>query len=269
MKRKDFLRITTPAFLLLANGQFVSANNLFKGVAPGKKQLRFVVASDGHYGQKGTSYETYFATLVRKINEEHQKEPYDFAMINGDIIHDDPKHFAGAKAALDKLNMKYSVTQGNHDHASPQLWESVWKMPLNYDFVIKGNAFLAASTSNEKGEYLSPDVKWFSQKLEQHKRKKNVLIFVHINQAKLTTHGIMSPDFLNLVSRYKNVRCIFNGHDHNEDGIKTWQNLRFVFDTHFGGNWGTAYRGYRVVELMEDNSLLSYVRNPFKVISKF
>lgn len=267
MKRKDFLKITTPAFLLLANGQFVKANDFLKDFGKTKKQLRFVVASDGHYGQKGTDYENYFATLVRKINEEHQKEVYDFAMINGDIIHDDPKFLPTAKAALDKLKMKYYVTQGNHDHASPQLWQSVWKMPMNYDFTLKNTAFLAATTSNEKGEYLSPDVNWFSKKLSEHKNKKNIFIFIHINQAKLTTHGINSPEFLNEVSKYKNVRCIFNGHDHNEDGIKTWQNLRFVFDTHFGGNWGSAYRGYRVVELLEDNSVLSYVKNPFKAIT--
>lgn len=268
MKRKEFLKITAPAFLLLANGQFVRANDLLDGFKNKKKQLRFIVASDGHYGQKKTDYENYFTTLVSKINKEHENEALDFCMINGDIIHDDPKHFTGAKAALDKLKMKYYVTQGNHDHATPEQWQQIWKMPVNYDFVKRDTAFLAATTSNLKGEYLSPDVKWFSKKLEQHKRKKNIFIFIHINQAKLTTHGINSPEFLNLVSGYKNVRCIFNGHDHNEDGIKTWENLRFVFDAHFGGNWGTAYRGYRVVELMADNSVLTYVRNPFKVISK-
>jgi len=268
MKRKDFLKITTPAFLLLANGELTKATNLFERPGDKAKKLRFVVASDGHYGQKGTDYENYFAALVRKINEEHRKEKYDFAMINGDIIHDDPGFLPQAKAALDELDMKYYVTQGNHDHADKKLWEGTWNIPLNFDFEIKDSAFLGASTSNQKGEYLSPDVKWFSQKLERYKRKKNVFVFVHINQAKLTKHGIMSPEFLNTIALYKNVRCIFNGHDHNEEGVKTWQSLRFVFDTHFGGNWGTAYRGYRVVELMEDNSVLTFVRNPFKVVSK-
>lgn len=268
MKRKDFLQIAGPAFLLLANGQLLKASHLPADYRKKNKLLRFVVASDGHYGQKDTDYENYFATLVSRINEEHAKEPFSFCMINGDIIHDDASHFPAAKAALDKLKMKYYVTQGNHDHASPQLWESIWQMPLNYDFIIGNTAFLAATTSNEKGEYLSPDIKWMSQKLEQYKKMKNVFIFIHINPAKLTTHSIDSPEFLNIVKKYKNVRCIFNGHDHDEEGIKTKDNIAFVFDAHFGGNWGTDYRGFRVVELMRDNAVLTYIMNPFNSINQ-
>ena len=48
MKRKEFLKITAPAFLLLANGQFVRANDLLDGFKNKKKQLRFIVASDGN-----------------------------------------------------------------------------------------------------------------------------------------------------------------------------------------------------------------------------
>ena len=34
------------------------------------------------------------------------------------------------------------------------------------------------------------------------------------------------------------------------------------FDAHFGGNWGTTYRGFRIVEVMNDNSVLTYILNP-------
>jgi hypothetical protein len=27
---------------------------------------------------------------------------------------------------------------------------------------------------------------------------------------------------------------VFNGHDHDEDGIKTKNNIPFIFDAHFG-----------------------------------
>ncbi|MFV0605607.1 MAG: metallophosphoesterase family protein [Niabella sp.] len=266
MKRKEFLLAAAPAFLLLANGQVLKASGIFDTNRK-KKKLRFVVASDGHYGQTGTDYENYFATVVNRINEEHRKEAFDFCMINGDIIHDNINHLPAAKAALDKLQMTYYVTQGNHDHASPQLWEQTWGMPLNFDFTIKDSAFIAATTSNEAGKYLSPDINWMKDRLEAYKTKRNVFIFIHINQAKLTTHGINSPDFLHLASQYKNIRCIFNGHDHDEEGIKKWQHLQFVFDAHFGGNWGTGYRGFRVVELLKNNSVLSYIMNPFERIN--
>ena len=39
-------------------------------------------------------------------------------------------------------------------------------------------------------------------------------------------------------------------------------NVPFIFDAHFGGNWGTAYKGFRIVELKKDNSILTYILNP-------
>ena len=167
MQRKEFLRLSVPAFLLLANGKIVKAHNYFLTEEHRRKvKLRFVVASDGHYGQSKTDYENFFSTVVDRINEEHRKTPFAFCVINGDIIHDDKRHFPAAKAALDKLALKYYVSQGNHDHVTAEEWEAIWNMPVNLDFSIKKNSFLVATTSNEKGTYLGPDLDWFRQKLE-------------------------------------------------------------------------------------------------------
>ena len=68
--------------------------------------------------------------------------------------------------------------------------------------------------------------------------------------------------------KYPNVKAIFNGHDHDEEGIKTKNNIPFIFDAHFGGNWGTAYRGFRVVELLKDNSVATYIMNPLEKINE-
>ena len=175
----------------------------------GKTRLRFVVASDGHYGQKDTDYQHYFETVVTRINEEHAKDPFAFCMINGDIIHDDKNHYPAAKDALDKLNLKYYVSQGNHDHVTASEWETIWKMPVNLDFTIKENSFLIATTSNETGTYLCPDVKWIEARLEEHKKQKNVFIFLHINPGKLTKNAVDCPELFERFrksSKYK--RCI-------------------------------------------------------------
>ena len=126
MKRKEFLRLSVPGFLLLVNGSIVKASNYWLSEEHKRNvQLRFVVASDGHYGQLKTDYENYFATVVSKINEEHKKNSFAFCVINGDIIHDDKKHFPAAKKALDLLVPKYYVSQGNHDHATKEEWETI------------------------------------------------------------------------------------------------------------------------------------------------
>lgn len=227
-----------------------------------KVKLRFVVASDGHYGQKDTPYEKYFETMVSRVNEEHAANPFAFCVINGDIIHDDKTHFPAAKKALDGLQVKYYVSQGNHDHATATEWEETWKMAPNLDFSIKKNSFLIGTTSNEIGTYLCPDVSWIASKLEEHRHQKNVFIFLHINPGKLTKYGVDCPELFELFSKYKNVKAVFNGHDHDEEGVKMKANVPFIFDAHFGGNWGTAYRGFRVVELLKDNSIATYIMDP-------
>jgi hypothetical protein len=53
-----------------------------------------------------------------------------------------------------------------------------------------------------------------------------------------------------------------HGHEHDQDGVKMIDNIPFMFDSHVGGNWGTPYRGFRVVELLNDGTLISYMMNP-------
>jgi len=267
MKRKEFLRLAAPAFLLLANGKIVKAHNYFLSEENKKVKLRFVVASDGHYGQPETDYANYYADTIKHINDTHAKNPFSFCVINGDIIHDDKNFYPAAKKALDNLHMKYYVSQGNHDHVMADEWQAIWNMPVNYDFSQDNNSFLIGTTSNEKGEYLCPDVKWFSEKLEEHKSQQNVFIFIHINPGKQTKNAVDCPELFDVFAKYKNIRAVFNGHDHDEEGIKMKNNIPFVFDAHFGGNWGTAYRGFRIVELMKDNSVHTYIMNPAEKIN--
>lgn len=269
MERKEFIRLATPAFLLLANGRIIRATDFFLNEERKKKlKLRFVVASDGHYGEKGTDYENYYATLVSRINEEHNQIPFSFCVINGDIVHDDKAHYPAVKKALDGLRPQYYVSQGNHDRVTRAEWQSIWNMPVNLDFAIKDDSFLVATTSDEKGTYLCPDLDWMSAKLEEHKQQKNLFIFIHINPGKLTKYGVDCPELFSIFSKYKNIRAVFNGHDHDEEGIKTRENIPFIFDAHFGGSWGTTYRGFRVVELMKDNSIVTYVMDPLKKINQ-
>ena len=173
-----------------------------------------------------------------------------------------------AKAFLDKLPVKYFVTKGNHDQVSDTYWKEVWGMPVNHEVHINGNAILLATTSNEKGEYLSPDLNWMKTKLDANRKVKNVFIFIHIPQAKWTKNGIETPAFFELLKQYKNVRGVFHGHEHDQDGIKMVDTLPFMFDSHFGGSWGTSYKGFRVVELTKDNSILTYIMNPVEKINQ-
>lgn len=262
MKRRHFLQLSGSLTILLANGNISRANSLAAyEINRAKRLFRFAVASDGHYGQPDTDFAGYFSNLVQAINTDNDKDPFAFTVINGDIVHDDKSHYPAAKLALDKLLCKYYVTQGNHDHVNADEWQNIWNMPVNLDFICKRNAFLAATSSNEKGEYLCPDLEWMSRKLEEHKDRP-VYVFIHINPGKLTKHAVDCPELFDLFDRYKNIKAVFNGHDHDEDGIKKRNGIPFVFDAHFGGSWGTEYRGYRVVDVMKDGTIATYIMTP-------
>ena len=75
----------------------------------------------------------------------------------------------------------------------------------------------------------------------------------------MTPYAVDCPDLFSVLGKYKNVRAIFNGHDHNFDNVLMKERIPFIFDAHFGGNWGTDYRGFRIVELYDDQTIATWV----------
>jgi DNA repair exonuclease SbcCD nuclease subunit len=233
-----------------------------------KVSFRFAVASDGHYGQPNTTFDDFFIQLIHQVNLFHKQSHLHACVINGDIIHDDKEFLTEAKKKLDLLKVPYYVTKGNHDMVSNEYWEEVWNADVNYEAVFQKNTFLMLNTSNTVGAYLSPDLAWLQRKLEKHKHQKNIFLFLHIPQYKWTPNAIDTPAFFELLKKYPNVKAVFHGHEHDQDGIKIMNKVPYLFDSHFGGNWGTSYRGFRVVELLHDNSMLTYIMNPITKINQ-
>lgn len=269
--RRSFLKNVSLATAFFAVGGFkeIGASVVFenrKNVA-----LRFVVASDAHYGQPGTTYDAMIEKITTQINMFHKETPIDFCVINGDIIHNEKHLLPLAKQKLDALNPKYYVTRGNHDMVTADYWQEVWGMPLNHMVEIKKNAIILGDTSNEDGKYLSPDLNWLAKQLEANKQKKNVFLFLHIPQKAWTANAIDTPGFEALVNQYPNITAIFHGHEHDQDGVKLLgsRQVPCLFDAHMGGNWGTSYKGFRVVEVLKDGTLLSYMMNPSLKINEY
>jgi hypothetical protein len=260
--RRHFIKNLSFASAFLITGKVIplSANDVI-GLRS-KVKLRFVVASDVHYGQPNTPFEQMTETVVNQINLFHQQSPLDFSVVNGDLIHNEKVFLPLVKGKLDALKMPYYVTRGNHDMVTPEYWNSVWGMPLNHDIVVKDNGILLGDTSNEQGIYLSPDLTWLNNTLESHKDKNQVFIFLHIPQAKWTKNGISTPEVFDIIKKYPNVKAVFHGHEHDQDGAQMVEKVPYIFDAHVGGNWGTPYKGFRVVELLKDNSMITYMMNP-------
>lgn len=265
MQRRKFLQNASySALLLLANGSIrpASATDFIR--KPSADRFRFAVTSDGHYGENRTNFVDHFDKISQAINSFHKTAPLRFAVANGDLFHDDPAHFNPAAEALKKITPPLYVTKGNHDRVTHARWEEVWEMGVNHAVTMDDNVLLFGVTADEKGAYHSPDVDWFEQQLKKYSSARNIFIFCHITPVKWTTHGIDAKAFQTLIKGAANIRAVFNGHDHDQDGIKMLGSIPFLFDGHFGGSWGTSYRGFRVVEILDDNSLLTYMMDPIQ-----
>ncbi|MEC5142130.1 metallophosphoesterase [Chitinophaga sp. 212800010-3] len=262
MNRRTFLRGVSAAVAISAAGKIATA------VTPRhfsrKTVFRFAVGSDLHYGEPKTQYDQFFQDLQSAFHQFERQHPCEFFVFNGDIFHNDPALLPTAAAKLKTLHPKLLVTHGNHDMVNAATWEQAWGMPLNHDVVIGDHVILLGNTADDKGKYICPDVEWFAAKLEQYRNAKNIFIFLHITPVKWTDNGLDCASFQELIRKYPNIRAVFNGHDHDQDGVKMMENSKipFLFDGHAGGSWGVGYHGFRVVELKDDGSLLSYIMNP-------
>lgn len=248
--------------LLKAAAPLASAAVLPEFASPERKpHIRFIVASDGHYGEANTPFEKNHKEFVRWINQEKFQKGLDFVILNGDLIHNNPNLLFDFKNAIKPLQVPYHVVRGNHDRVGLDVWKSAWGYETNHSFTWSGYAFVLVDTSNEAGKYVCPDYEWVKQELAKHAAAKGIFIFMHITPAKWTTHGIDCPELMQLFSATENLKGIFHGHDHDQDSVKTEGGKPYFFDGHFGGSWGTTYKGYRVVEIQDDGSWTTYQFN--------
>jgi 3',5'-cyclic-AMP phosphodiesterase len=192
------------------------------------------------------------------------KSPLSFVLFNGDLVHDTPALLHEVKKKYDALKMPYFVCRGNHDRCSAEHWEAVWNRPLNYSFDIGDTGFLVLDTANEKGSYVCPDIRWTRHELDRLASGKELFAFMHITPRKWTRHGIHCPKLVRMFSRQNNLRAVFQGHDHDHDYVMREACKPYFFDGHLGGNWGTTYRGYRMVEVLHNGSAITYQVNPFE-----
>ncbi len=264
ISRRNFLELSLKSIVLIGAGSTLQSFAPGGFVLPPRKKvkLRFALASDGHYGQPKTAFDDNHSNMVQLLNAEASGRGLDFSVINGDVFHDDPKLIHPAKAAWDKLSMKYYVSHGNHDKIPEPEWEKVFGTAWHFDFREGNNAFIVLNTADVTGKYICPDLDWTRAALARHKEAKQLFVIMHITPVKWTEHGIDCPELIEMFSAQKNLKAVFHGHDHAEDGMKEKNGKHFFFDGHLGGSWGTPYFGYRIVEVLNNGEILCYQVNP-------
>lgn len=263
LNRRDFLEYSLKSAILLTAGNKLvhwigSLNSL---PSPDQVLLRFAVVSDGHYGQPQTQFDQMHDLVIQALNREHAGRGIDFTFVNGDLFHDDPAFLLPVKKKWDELAMPYQVSHGNHDKISEAEWKRVFGNEWHYSFVKNDCSFLVLNTANEHGDYACPDQHKAKAMLKEHRKSKQLFIFMHITPYKWTGGGIDCPDLTTLFGRHHNIKAVFHGHDHDIDEMKTKDGIHYIFDAHVGGSWGLPYSGYRIVEVMKDGTILTYQMN--------
>ena len=211
--------------------------------------FKFITASDGHFGQPNTDFETSHQNLIQAIKRESD---VDLVVFNGDLIHDDPVFMPAVKKVYDQLPMPYYVAKGNHDRVSESRWLEIWSQPSNLFFPVKDHyGMIILNSSNEAGDYLCVDLEFLKLALEESAKLAQVFIFIHISQNDWTKHGVDCQEVLDLIARYPNVKATFHGHDHDVDGIMWYEKKPYLWSGHFGGSWGNPFPSYRVCEVDE------------------
>jgi 3',5'-cyclic AMP phosphodiesterase CpdA len=229
-----------------------------------KTKLRFAIASDGHYGQPGTPYKQDHANMIGWLNAAHDKNPLDFVIINGDLVHDRPELLQEVKNNYyDKLKVPFYAIPGNHDHADAKIWKDVFGYEDNFAFQKSDVGFVLANTSDTKGTYICPDNNFIKQELEKVKSLTTVFVILHIPPHFWVPESpfVDCPETIKLLHSYPNVKAVFHGHDHSLDSVFYTDKLPHFFDSHIGGNWGTSYRGYRIVEVDDDHKITTFQVN--------
>lgn len=231
-------------------------------------KLRFAIASDGHYGQPKTDYKRDHDNIIRWLNESHDQSALDFVIINGDLVHDRPELLSEVKNNyFDKLKVPFYAVPGNHDHADTVTWKNVFGYEDNFSFEKNGIGFVLVNTSDIKGTYRCPDNAFLKQALDKFKNLQTVFVVMHIPPHFWVPESpfVECPDTIKLLHDYTNVKAVFHGHDHSLDAVFYTAKLPHFFDAHFGGSWGTTYKGYRIVEVNDDGKILTHQVNASQI----
>ncbi|MEO6151290.1 MAG: metallophosphoesterase [Mucilaginibacter sp.] len=225
--------------------------------------LRFALMSDLHYGQPGTKGKEDLGNMINWLNDNHAKDNYDFVIVNGDLVHDQPELLSEVKSEyFDKLKCPHYAVPGNHDHADAALWKKVFGYEDNFVIEKRGVGLVFGNTTDVTGGVIGPDISFLKRSLDAFADKKVVFVVLHVPPARTENSSYDSPETVKLLNSYPNVKAVFCGHDHQQDGQKQMGNIPCFFDSHVGGNWGTDYRGYREVSVWFNLSITTTQVNP-------
>jgi Icc protein len=282
--RRSFVKLGFKSVFVIGLGNSLTAfpASAFPDMKDNKLSFRFALASDGHWGEihqpdpskpaLNTQWELHYDNMIAWLNEEKNKNGLDFVIMNGDLFHDNPAFLPEVKSKLDNLIMPFYVTHGNHDKVEEAIWKKTWNMSFNYVIEMDESVLLVLNTADEFGWEMGVNkplyqelLNWTGELLNLSDAKKNLFIIMHIPFHDFEKGNDVRPGYselIDLFNKQSNLKAVFHGHIHTLDGAYTSGGKHYFFDSHIAGSWGTAYNGYRIVEVFKSGEILTYQMNP-------
>ncbi|MDR1864065.1 MAG: PQQ-binding-like beta-propeller repeat protein [Bacteroidales bacterium] len=222
-----------------------------------KGSFRFALLTDLHISEKSSAAQEDLANAVEQIN---RTKGLGFVIVSGDITENgDRRSLQTAKTILDRLNIPYYITPGNHDTKWSESGATDFADIYGSDyfrFEYRGFLFLGFNTGPvirmAEGHVTPQDLNRLAHDLEQWGKKKPAIITTHYPlQKDDTDNWYEATDLL----RTYNIRAVLGGHHHADklcayDGIPAFINRSTLRGSEPAG-------GYTVFEITGD-SILAY-----------
>lgn len=216
-----------------------------------------------------------FKKVIKSIADNFATMRPDLTIFSGDLSQDySPQSYLIVKECCKIFNNKVTFMPGNHD--DPAMLHEILNSLHDKEFNFPNWRILLldSSWSLQVAGFLSDKELDFLEKTLAKNPTKATLIFTHHQTIPLDCQwldkiGLTNADaFLNIISKYKNIKAVVCGHIHQEsnqrylgvDFLSTpatcWQFLprspKFKLDS--------TMPGYRWFELYEDGTYSTYVK---------
>lgn len=255
----------------------------------GKPVLRFGMITDVHYADREPAGKRFYRQSLSKVKEAIDRmnaEKLDFVIELGDFKDQDEKpdepmtlkYLTDIESVFRKFNGPTYHVLGNHDMdgiSKQQFLERVVNtgipkdksyysfdqkgfhfVVLDGNFTKDGKAYDHGNFSWEDAFIPNDEINWLQNDLKVNKLP--VIVFVHqmLEESKSKSHVVANaPEVRSILEQAGNVRCVFEGHVHEEiyrqiNGIH-YYSLNAVID----GD-GPENNAYHVVSVFKNGSLL-------------
>ncbi len=249
-------------------------------------QYRVCITSDVHYTPLndgfGWNYEERVQLWVDTILEEHEKEPFDLIIINGDVSLDWRANGGtvlkqGTSTTAEFIEKYVSqlpegvpvyILPGNHERYTEELWQQLTGNGRSASFVLGDNLFIMPDsfrgdtdmTIDATGESVALDTDYIKAEMEKYP-KHNVYIISH----EIDTEK--QPGAFWRICLKENVRGMFAGHTHAHNlifpelasGKVIAQTGCFAWDNTFGAMSTTGTWGVRDLIITENHAVSRYI----------